>query len=190
MKITHIAIHFLSWSAIIGWRDCRAVMTSQINLILHPNKNWDNINISINRYKLKSFSWKSSSVFSIFFFTFQYFWESETKSYKRITFPLTYMHVSFSKTKFFPLKPPSQELSHFTVYTVNSQCGILLQSRYTLITSHNWCPKKKYRKLKLINQSPIYCSDVHFWHNNMMKESDTMEIRDFLIRNFLREFVC
>ena len=165
-------------------------MTSQINLILHPNKNWDNINISINRYKLKSFSWKSSSVFSIFFFTFQYFWESETKSYKRITFPLTYMHVSFSKTKFFPLKPPSQELSHFTVYTVNSQCGILLQSRYTLITSHNWCPKKKYRKLKLINSTNLLFIVVIFTSGITMTESDTMEIRGFLMRNFLREFVC
>ena len=168
-------------------------MTSQINLILHPNKNWDNINISINiRYiQLKSFSWKSSSLFSIFFFTFQYFWESETKSYKRITFPLTYMHVSFSKTKFFPLKQPSQELSHFTVYTDSSRCGILLQSRYTLITSHNWCPKKKYRKLKLVNFTNllfivvIFTSAITIWW-----QSHTMEIRGFLMRNFLREFVC
>ena len=35
-----------------------------------------------------------------------------------LTFPLTYTRVSFSKTKFFPLKPPSQELSDFTKYTV------------------------------------------------------------------------
>ena len=47
------------------------------------------------------------------------------------------MHVSFSKTKLFPLKPPSQKLSHITVYTINSQCGILLQLRYTMIKNHN-----------------------------------------------------